>query len=333
MMPGSMENSDPCTALLACPVCGGTLADAGGDDSRHGDARRGGSARCAQGHSFDYARSGYLNLTGTGGGGRVGDTAEMVRARAEFLATGHYRRVAEAVAGVAAEAVANPGAEVAADAERKSEARKAGPSLVAEIGCGTAYYLDAVVRALADSGPRPECAFGFDLSKAAVTQAAREHPDLHLAVADVEDGIPLRDSTADLVLSAFAPRPGPELARIVKPGGSLVVAFAGPQHLESLRERLNLLGVGEDKLDRLSERLDPWFDLIGTTTVQHEANFSPEEARLLVLMGPNAWHDSDPSSLDGGLADLVSVVVARFRRTRSRFSASAQSRTRRAAAP
>jgi 23S rRNA (guanine745-N1)-methyltransferase len=309
MMLRSMENRDPSTALLACPVCGAALGDVGRDDSR-----RGGSARCAMGHSFDYARSGYLNLTRGTAHGRVGDTAEMVRARGEFLATGRYGRVAEGVADVAAEAVANPAAEAAADAEGKSEARKAGPSLVAEIGCGTGYYLDAVVRTLADEGSPPECTFGFDLSKAAVAQATREHPDLRFAVADVEDGIPLRDATADLVLSVFSPRPGPELGRIVKLGGSLVVAFAGPRHLQSLRERLDLLSVHEDKRELLIERLDPWFELIDTITVQYEVDFSAEEARLLVLMGPNAWHDSDPGSLDGGLTDLVSVVVARFRR-------------------
>jgi 23S rRNA (guanine745-N1)-methyltransferase len=287
-----MDNRAPCTELLACPVCGSPLGDVGG------------SARCAQGHSFDYARSGYLNLTRGGGPGRIGDTAEMVRARAEFLATGHYERVAEALGALAAEAMA--------DAEPGS-ARVA--SVLAEIGSGTAYYLEAVVGALDERGQRPGCAFGFDLSKDAVAQASRRHPDLRFAVADVEDGIPLVDSAADLVLSVFAPRPAEELARVTRPGGSLVVALAGPRHLENLRDRLNLLSVHAGKLDLLTERLAPWFDPIGTTTVEYDATFSAEEIGPLVLMGPNAWHGSDPSSLDGGLTDLVSVVVARFDRS------------------
>jgi SAM-dependent methyltransferase len=302
MMLGSMENRSSCTSLLACPVCGRALADAGRDDSG-----RGGSARCSEGHSFDYARSGYLNLTRRSGRGRVGDTAEMVRARAEFLATGHYGPVAEAVASAASEAMVD-------GVGSHSGEPSPGTPVVAEIGCGTAYYLDAVVRTLTDQARAPDCAYGFDLSKPAVDRAAREHPDLRFAVADIEAAVPLLDSSADLVLSAFAPRPAAELARVTKPGGSLVVAFAGPHHLERLRERLGLLGVGEDKLERLTDRLDPWFDLVGTRTVEYEASFSAREARRLVRMGPNAWHRPDAAPV-GGWADLVSVVVSRFDRS------------------
>jgi 23S rRNA (guanine745-N1)-methyltransferase len=209
--------------------------------------------------------------------------------------------VAEALAGAAGDAVAQPRGIPAA-------------SVIAEIGCGTGYYLDAVRRGLSEAGAAPECAFGFDLSKAAVAHTSRNHRDLRLAVADVEEQIPLRDSCADLVLSAFAPRPGAELARVIRPGGELVVAFAGPRHLERLRERLNLLGVGEDKFDRLTERLGPWFELEWTTAVNYDAVLSVEEARHLVLMGPNAWHDVDATTLEDDLTDTISVVAARFSR-------------------
>jgi SAM-dependent methyltransferase len=283
-------------------VCGRTLADASRDDSG-----RGGRARCSEGHSFDYARSGYLNLTRGSGHGRVGDTAEMVRARAAFLTAGHYGPVAEAVASVAVEAVADR-------AGRRPGEPSPGTPVVAEVGCGTGYHLSAVVRTLTDEARPPNCAHGFDLSKAAVDNAAREHPGLRFAVADVEDGIPLLDSAADLVLSAFAPRPAEELGRVTKADGSLIVAFAGPRHLERLRERLDLLGVGEDKLERLTDRLAPWFDLLTTTSVEHELELTAEEAGDLVLMGPNAWHSSNPTDLESPLTDRVSVVVARFRR-------------------
>jgi 23S rRNA (guanine745-N1)-methyltransferase len=302
MMLGSMENRSPCTSLLACPVCGRALADGG-----RGDSERGGSARCSEGHSFDYARSGYINLTRGSGGGRVGDTAEMVRARAEFLATGHYGRVAEAVARAASEGVG--------DGRRSRSGEPwAGAPIVAEIGSGTGYYLNAVVRTLTDEAGPPNCAYGFDLSKAAVDRAARDHPDLRFAVADGEDGIPLLDSSADLVLSAFAPRPAAELGRVTRPGGSLIVAFAGPRHLERLRERLDLLGVGEDKLETLTHRLAPSFDLVGTMAIDYELELTAEEAGLVVQMGPNAWHESSATGIEGPRTDLVSVAVARFRR-------------------
>jgi len=279
-----------CTGLLLCPVCARTLTDVDP------------SARCAEGHSFDYARSGYLNLTRQAGArARVGDTAPMVRARAELLATGHYDRLLAAVA----------------DAVGPSA------SVVAEVGSGTGHYLAATVARMRERGGGPECAFGFDLSKPAADHAARKHPDLRFVVADVEASIPLRDSVSDVVLSVFAPRPGQELARVIRPGGELVTAFAAPRHLERLRDRWDLMGVREQKLEELTTRLEPWFEPVSAAAVDYEVELSEDDARLVALMGPNAWHDHELEPLGGPIIDRVSVVVARFRRLQARGMATA----------
>jgi 23S rRNA (guanine745-N1)-methyltransferase len=298
-----VNSSQPCAGYLACPVCDGSLADADG------------GARCATGHSFDYARSGYLNLTGTGGGRtRVGDTAAMVRARAEFLDAGHYEPIARAIAEAAIAAVADvTTATVAVSPPVGTAAASPAPTLLVEIGSGTGYHLDAAAAALRERSPRPTCAVGFDLSKAAAGHAARRHPELSFVVVDVETRVPLRDAAADLVLSVFSPRPAAELGRVVRPGGELVAAFAGPRHLERLRERLGLIGVGENKLGRLTERLRSRFYPVSTTAVEYEVALTAADTRHLVLMGPNAWHNVDPETLDSAVADLVSVTVARFR--------------------
>lgn len=270
-----------CTGHLRCPVCAEALTDVGA------------SARCAEGHCFDYARSGYLNLTGAAGRrARVGDTAAMVRARAELLSTGHYEPLTAAVADVV-----SPEAGV-----------------VVEVGSGTGDYLAAAVRRTRERGRGPQCAFGFDLSKPAADHAARRHRELRFVVADVEASIPLRDSVADVALSVFAPRPAQELARVVRPGGELVAAFAAPRHLERLRDRCGLMGVREQKLEELTARLGPWFEPVSAAAVEYEVELSEDDARRVVLMGPNARHDHELERLGGPIADLVSVVVARFRR-------------------
>jgi 23S rRNA (guanine745-N1)-methyltransferase len=278
----------PCAAYLSCPVCGGSLADTRG------------SARCAEGHSFDYARSGYLNLTGAKAGrARSGDTAAMIEARAEFLGAGHYKPLADAVAVASIQAPAAEGAS---------------PGVLAEIGSGTGYYLAAAAKAFGERKPGLACAVGIDISKAAATHAARRHPELKFAVADVEERIPLGYAAVDVMLSVFSPRPGEELARVVRPGGELIVAFAGKRHLENLRDRLQLMGVHENKLEGLTERLAPRFEPVSTEVVEYEINLVAADARWLALMGPNAWHRFNPQALDDGHTDLVSVVVARFRR-------------------
>jgi 23S rRNA (guanine745-N1)-methyltransferase len=269
------------TARLSCPICGDPLDDVGG------------SARCPAGHSFDYARSGYLNLTASPATARVGDTTAMVAARAEFLAAGHYHPVAEAV-----KAASGPAA-----------------GALAEVGSGTGYYLAAAAAGRErDGAGGKEGRFGFDLSKAAADHAARRYPAARFVVVDVEARIPLPGASVGLALSVFSPRPAAELGRVVRPGGDFVVACAGPRHLERLRAKLPLIGLHDNKLAELDRRLAPWFSRVHTETVEYAIELGPEDARRLVLMGPNARHEVDLGSLDDGHADLVSVLVARYRR-------------------
>ena len=82
-----------------------------------------GVLRCGEGHSFDIARQGYVNLVPG-----PGDSAEMVEAREAFLAAGHSAASSEALA------------EEAAGGEA--------PGRVVDLGAGTGHYLARVLDAL-----------------------------------------------------------------------------------------------------------------------------------------------------------------------------------------
>ena len=58
---------------------------------------RGNSLYCENGHSFDIARQGYVNLLSASDKRTrdPGDSREMVHARRDFLAAGHYLPIAE----------------------------------------------------------------------------------------------------------------------------------------------------------------------------------------------------------------------------------------------
>ena len=71
-------------SLLCCPVCGGAL--------EQGEK----TYRCGRGHSFDRASSGYVNLLPPRAK-PPGDNAQMVAARAQFLAEGYYDPLREAL--------------------------------------------------------------------------------------------------------------------------------------------------------------------------------------------------------------------------------------------
>ncbi len=196
-------------SIFCCPFCARELRG------------QGGSLRCDTRHSFDLAAQGYVHLLPPN---RMhaklpGDSREMVQARRRFFDTGCYAPFCEAIAKAAAECCAGLSHPVILDA-----------------GCGEGYYTDAVRRAVA-----PVCAGatvgGFDISKLAVSAAARRYPELELAVASCF-AIPVKDAAADLLLAVFSPIVPGEFERVLRPGGVLLLAVAAPRHLFGLKEIL-----------------------------------------------------------------------------------------------
>ena len=80
----------PALDALACPNCGGALAQT--------DRR----LSCPENHAFDLAKQGYAPLLAPGSNATTGDTADQVAAREDFLDSGHYDPLMAAVAAALA---------------------------------------------------------------------------------------------------------------------------------------------------------------------------------------------------------------------------------------
>jgi len=216
---GLSTHSTPFHAL-ACPLDGAPLR------------RQGGSLRCTDGHCFDIAAQGYVNLLPVQNKRSLdpGDSKEMVAARRRFLEAGHYAPIAAAVARA-----------VFADAA-------AGQALAClDAGCGEGYYLRQLAAAAAAEA-RPLALAGLDISKWAVQAAARR--DLHDArnqaganahpstawIVGSNAGLPVLPGTLDRVLCMFGFPVYAEFARVLRRGGELLQVDAGPEHLRELRE-------------------------------------------------------------------------------------------------
>ncbi|MFF0466758.1 putative RNA methyltransferase [Micromonospora zamorensis] len=272
---------------LRCPVCGEPL----------GQATDTSVLRCPRRHSFDIARQGYVNLL-TGRAPHVGDTPEMVAARAEFQAAGHYDVISAALAAAAAEAVARlepPAPDVGAY------------PLVVDAGAGTGRYLGAVLAALPDA-----VGLALDVSKPALRRAARAHPRAAAALADTWQRLPVADASTAVLLNVFAPRNGAEFHRVLDPAGTLLVVTPDTDHLAELVDELDLLRVDPDKADRVTGSLGGHFTPVSSAVHRAKLALSRREAASLVGMGPSAWH-TDPGALADRLAALpepVRVTVA-----------------------
>jgi 23S rRNA (guanine745-N1)-methyltransferase len=186
---------------LICPVCREPLQPVDN------------SLRCSHGHSFDRARQGYWNLLlpQRKRSKEPGDNTEMVQARQRFLQAGHYAPLAQAIVDLL-----------------QPYATTGRSKHLLDLGCGEGWYTDQLQRQLHLN------VAGLDISKPAVRTACRRNPDILWLVATGAD-IPLADESVDiasLIFGRLLPEP---TARILKPGGLLLVVHPGPDHLRALR--------------------------------------------------------------------------------------------------
>ena len=265
--------------VLQCPICAAPFeAEAA-------------VLRCAGGHVFDVAKQGYVNLlTGSASTGPA-DTAGMVAARTEFLAADHYAGIADAVVSAAAP-------------------QEGG--VVLDAGAGTGYYLARVL----DSVPIGR-GLALDLSKYAARRAARAHPRIAAVVCDTWHTLPVKDGSVDVVLNVFAPRNGPEFARVLKPGGVLVVVTPTTRHLAEIAESVGMLTVDRRKPERLQRSLAADFTLMQRDEHDIALRLTAADVERLIRMGPSAWHIEPEEAARraatlGPVTATASVTVARY---------------------
>lgn len=177
---------------LLCPVCKKPLH------------REGRSCLCENRHTFDYAKSGYLNLYLSSRSAH-GDNREMVRARTAFLETGAYSFLRSRLKELIGR-----------------------PDTLVDLACGEGYYTRAM---------EAHEVWGFDLSRDALMHAAKKTPEMHWILASIF-ALPLADACTDCVLTCFAPFAADEIFRILKPGGRFLFVTPGPGHLFEMKEVL-----------------------------------------------------------------------------------------------
>lgn len=248
---------------LRCPHC---------SDGLRLDGR---TLRCPQGHAFDVARQGYVNLLGRAAP-RNADTAEMVAARDRFLQAGHYAPIADAIA------------------EELRAAKR-----VLEVGAGTGHYL---ARAL---GP-DALGLATDVSVAAARRAARAHPRVAAVVADTWAGLPVADGAVDAVLCVFAPRNPVEFRRVLADGGRIVVVVPEPGHLAELRAEHGLLDIADDKAATVATAFG---GKARQRRVRYRLELDAHAATDLVAMGPNAFHHSPRLAASSVTVDVSVLTI------------------------
>lgn len=259
---------------------------------------------CADGHSFDIARQGYVNLLTGHGTKFISDTADMVAARDAFLDAGHYSALANEVARQVSKQLSRAQLSKAQLSAGESE-----PAVIVDAGTGTGWYLHQVLASVNTEteeqfGEMPNvAAVGLDISKFALRRAARRNPQVANIVWDLWRELPLGTDTADVVLVIFAPRNVREFARILKPGGTVIVITPLPGHLAEIAQDAGMLAIQNDKEVALVQAMAEHFVLVDSQELRVPLLLDPPDVVNVALMGP-AGHHLDADELRKRLSNL-----------------------------
>jgi 23S rRNA (guanine745-N1)-methyltransferase len=207
---------------------------------------------CPRGHSFDVARSGYINLLQPQErrSKLPGDTVDAISARRRL----HDRGVTEPLLHAIAEMMAG------------------GPSdVVLDAGCGDGFYLGTLASQTGFD------AHGVDISTAAVDAAARRYPGCEWIVANADRFLPFADQSFSIVLSITARMNAGEFRRVLRDGGRLLVALPAPDDLIELR------GTGRDRVARTIQTFAHGFKLIDQRRVTAAADLDDDAVQDVLL--------------------------------------------------
>ena len=234
---------------LICPVCGKELNVVGR------------SYVCAQNHSFDIARQGYVNLLTVQQKHSLspGDTREQVLARREFLEAGFYAPIAQTLIDTAKEF---------------GVTRE-----ILDVGCGEGYYSSQLADALGAE------LTGLDISKEAVRCAAAKYKGKQWLCATAAH-IPVESESASLLTSLFALTMPEEFRRVLRPDGYYFQVLAAQDHL------LGLKGIIYDQLnfkekDTVPEL--PGFALVKSIPIRFAFTVEGQQVQNLFSMTPHVF--------------------------------------------
>lgn len=258
---------------LICPLCSLSLV---GTES---------GAVCANRHHFDRSKDGYLNLLPVHhkNSREPGDAKQQLSARRAFLSAGYFAPLLCEL-----KKIISPDTDTLLD-----------------VGCGEGYF----TRGLVDHCSRADI-YGIDISKAGIHLASKIDRRSTYAVAS-SHSLPLANASMDVILRVYAPSKDPELCRVLRPGGKLIIVTPGERHLIGLRKK-----IYREVRPHPKPQAPGGFVEIAQSQLGFTLDIPPGDlTRALLAMTPFAWRlkPADMAALEVlGLKDEADFQIATY---------------------
>ncbi len=250
---------------LTCPIDGARLE------------QKDGQLICENGHSFDIARQGYVNLLPVQHkrSKQPGDSKAMVLARTEVLNSGIYEPVASKLIEIVSEQMASDD-----------------KTCILDAGCGEGYYLEMIFNALSDN--HDSLSFiGLDISKDAIIQSTKRNKQISWLVGTNRQP-PVKDESIDIILCLFGFICSNAFSKALKPGGKVILVDPGREHLKELRKIIYPELKKTDQSNALQDATEGfWFSLLKTEELTFKVKLSSNERiKQLLIMTPHFYRAS-----------------------------------------
>lgn len=221
---------------ILCPVCKNKLVKV-----EH-------SLQCSNGHNFDIAKQGYVNLN-MHNSQNTGDNAEMINARTIFLNKGYYLFLLDEI----------------------NKHLSINDKLL-DLACGEGYYTSKFIC---------EDKIGIDLSKQGLKNASKNDKTTTYLLNSIFHN-PLQDKSVDKIVTIFAPIAKEEIVRLLNDNGSFILVKPDENHLFELKKAV----YDNPYLNEIENiRIDGMY-LDSEIKISNHATLNNDELHNLFMMTP-----------------------------------------------
>ncbi len=287
---------------------------------------------CENGHSFDIARQGYVNLLPVQHkrSKDPGDSKAMVVARTQFLNSGVYQSIASKLAEIILAQTVNSKEALINSSYRRRPVSMALDTLdtglrryddeknnqsfpesicLMDAGCGEGYYTHYVYECLKDKGVYSGLSFiGLDISKPAIVEAAKRNRQITWVVGTNRHP-PLEPASVDIIVCVFGFQNFEGFNKVLKPGGRIILVEPGPDHLQELREII-YAEVKKTGLPSLSEAEEKGFVMLADERLQFKTEtLDNAQINNLLLMTPHFYRAGHEGREAAGKLETLNLTV------------------------
>lgn len=250
------------TTPFRCPLCREPLLV------------QGQSLVCANRHTFDIARQGYVNLLLKKPENLYEDKA-LFAARRMVYEAGFFDGVIHAL---------------------RAECL---PGTLLDTGCGEGTLLHRLSEG--------RTAIGLDIARPAIAMAAGSYKGPHFCVGDLCN-IPLADQAVDILVNVLTPANYTEFVRVLRPGARLLKVIPGKDHLREVRTVVGKAPYAHSA-DEATAAFARHFAVLQAVEIRYAFPCDEALAAQVFAMTPLTAHEAPQAMRAGDITVDVTLLV------------------------